>query len=78
MSSSCSGKLQKAIRSWRSSGIGWGYCSTNSKGMELAASLAANSSSLGTLPSNMKNLKLKTFFLFIIKKTYHPIYFRVN
>lgn len=43
MSSSLSGKLQKAMRCWRSSGTGGKTCSTSSKGMCEATHFAASS-----------------------------------
>lgn len=51
MSSSFSGKLQKAMRSWRYSGMGWGKYSTTSNGMLQATDWAASSTNELVCPS---------------------------
>ena len=59
MSSSRSGKDQKAIRSCSWSGTGGWKVSTSSKGIDRATSCAANSVSESTLGSVKQNMKTR-------------------
>lgn len=74
MSSSLSGKLQKAILSWIGSGIGSGKCSTTSNGIQHATALADSSASGQTCRSEHKKIVCSSLIALCSTISHHDNY----